>query len=177
MKEIQLTQGKVALVDDEDYERLRTFRWHAVAPRGKERTWYAARYVPVVEQRARQCGPRLFMHYCLLTVPAGMLIDHRDRNGLNNQKSNLRCATKEQNAANRCFEKNRTKYRGVSRKGKKWAAFIMVNHRKKCLGVFLTAPFAALAYDRAARQMLGEFARLNFPGPGEFSTRREPELA
>lgn len=89
MREIPLTQGKVALVDDEDYERLTRHKWYAVrAPH----TFYACRNLP-----SPQKGP-VGMHRAVLGLPPrvgpdGILADHWDGDGLNNQRSNLRQAT------------------------------------------------------------------------------------
>lgn len=93
MKEIQLTQGKVALCDDEDFEYLIRFNWHAVlcpdGRSGKYPKWYAAR---------KEGGKRIYMHRDLMGTPAGMVVDHHDDNGLNCQKKNLSNCYQRENA-------------------------------------------------------------------------------
>jgi AP2 domain-containing protein/HNH endonuclease len=155
MKEISLPQGKVALVDDEDYERLARMCW-AAKRRPNRNVWYA------------QCdgGPLKGrrMHRILLNFPP-YDIDHKDGDGLNNQKSNLRPATNQQNQRNARLRKdNTTGFKGVKRRAKgRWGAVIRHNGRDLSLGSFATIEEAARAYDRKALEFGGEFARLNFP--------------
>lgn len=94
MKEIELTQGRVALVDDEDFEELNRFKWFAHRWR---HGWYAKRNLQRVEGKR----PFLSMHCQIMGKISGLEMDHRDGNGLNNQKDNLRFATRSQNMANR----------------------------------------------------------------------------
>jgi AP2 domain/HNH endonuclease len=157
MKTISLTRGKFALVDDEDHERLSKFKWHPC-------TRYAQRYVMI---RAGK-SIRMLMHRELLGLEAGdpRHVDHVDGNGLNNQKSNLRFATRAQNAMNsKTYRSNNSGFRGVSfyKRAGKFQAHIQTNCRHKGLGLFDTAEEAARTYDSAAVRLHGEFARLNFP--------------
>lgn len=104
------------------------------------------------------------MHRQIMGEPEGMEVDHSDNNGLNNQKSNLRIATHWQNLANRALQKNNTSgYRGVSwsKQAKKWWAQIYVDSKTVHLGLFDDVKEAARAYNEAAIERYGEFARLN----------------
>lgn len=152
MKHIKLTQGKVALVDDDLYEYLNQWKWFA---RKNRIVYYAVRY------------PDIKMHRVvaeLRGIPLGSDIDHRDGDGLNNQTYNLRASSPQQNAANRgptCD--NATGFKGVywRRREQRWAASIKVGDKSKHLGYFDTALEAALAYDDAAKEAFGEFAYSN----------------
>lgn len=155
---ITLTQGKFAQCDDADYESLMRYEWFAVEIRGD---WYAARKAKAGEQPAT-----IYMHRQIMGESEKPLIDHIDRNGLNNQRANLRFATRAQNMMNTARQsRNTSGYRGVvwcKRLGK-WRAQIGVNYRKIMLGTHSTKRAAAEAYDEAARELFGEFAVLNFP--------------
>ena len=156
MKEIQLTQGKVALVDDEDFHYLNQWNW--AASKGKNYVWYAAR------KEGRQ---RINMHRQITNFPKNQIIDHRDRNGLNNQKSNLRICTIQQNNCNRRSAKNSTsKYLGVCTLTHRgtfyYQAGITYNKKKKLLYRGKSELKAAWLYDEAAIKLHGEFANLNF---------------
>lgn len=159
MKEIQLTQGKIALVDDEDFDRVNQLKWCAQCIHTRK-GWRAISNAPRVQGRGRT----LYMHRFL--VPGQIQIDHKDGNGLNNQKSNLRPATPSQNAANqRKLSKSSSVFKGVKwhRTGHCWQAQIGVNGAYVYLGVYASEADAAHVYDYAARIYFGEFARLNFP--------------
>lgn len=155
MKEIQLTQGKVALVDDEDYDYLMQWKWcaHKVY-----NTYYASRkYTKSKNPLEGSC-----MHWRIMN---GKMIDHIDGNGLNNQKSNLRFCTNSQNQMNMRSNINSTsKYKGVCWKtrDKIWVAQIKLNQKVKHIGSFKNEEDAARAYDAKAKELFGEFARLNF---------------
>lgn len=155
-QEIPLTKGMVAIVDTADFDFLSRFNWYA---HKSNRTYYAARRATDAEHAPGQ-SRHIFMHQVL----CGRGCDHIDRNGLNNTRGNLRPATKSQNSVN-CRKVNRkTGYRGVSINGR-WGYQATVNfggsrHRA---GTFKTKVEAAIAYDRLAKQLHGEFAVLNFP--------------
>lgn len=156
MKEISLTQGKVTLVDDGDYETLARFKWHA--HRQPQGIFYAER-----ECRVHGRQKTIKMHQVIMQAKG---IDHWDGDGLNNQRSNLRVATTAQNQANRVrLVTNTSGRRGVSwsRKMMRWRARIGVDGSVRHLGFFDDLDEAARVYDTAARQFFGEFARLNFP--------------
>jgi len=159
MKEIKLTQGKVALVDDEDYERLNKSRWLVDT---YHTTDYAYRFL-IRNLNGERKKSKLYMHNEILVSPLGMEIDHRDSNGLNNQKFNLRFCTKSQNQGNSKSRTGTSKYKGVSwdRKSRKWFAGIKVSGYRTHLGSFEAEKDAALVYNVAAIEHFGEFARLN----------------
>jgi len=158
MKTIPLTQGKAALVDDEDYEWLSQHKWCAVkCPTG----WYAMRGV---HKDSKCTGVR--MHREILKPPAGMETDHVDGDGLNNQRYNLRAATHAQNGRNRRKQKRKatSQFKGVSRSWHEagWTAQIVVKNQYIYLGYFGSEIEAAKEYDVAARKYFGEFANTNF---------------
>lgn len=157
MKEIPLTQGKVAMVDDTLYDYLIQFHWTYQQP------GYAIRYVKGQSINIR-------MHDTVYTQlygdHVGFRVDHKDFNGLNNQGYNLRLATIAQNAYHsKKYRNNTSGFRGVSFKtlNNKWQAKIIIDQRHVYLGLHETAKDAARAYDKAAHAHAGEFATLNFP--------------
>ncbi len=156
MKRIPLTQGRFAIVDDEDYEFLMQWKWQA----GKSRnTFYARRTVGKIK-----CAV-IYMHRVIMKAHKGQEIDHVDGNGLANVKSNLRFCNRSQNAQNKRPHKYASsKYKGVSRSNRtaKWKAQIMYNYRNHSLGYFDDDIEAAKAYDAKARELFGEFAHTNF---------------
>ena len=161
MKEIQLTQGKVALVDDEDYDRLIPYTWHAVKRKGHY-TFYAERSI----WNGRK-GHTIPMHRDVLNLSLndGNLVDHKDGDGLHNWRENLRVVSKSINSYNRRSQKNNTSgYRGVSwhSRDNQWIAHIKVNGVLRNLGYHPTAETAARAYDFAARKYFKEDAIFNF---------------
>jgi len=153
MREIQLTQGKVAFVDDEDYEYLSQFNWQAVKDR---KLWYAVR---------RDGYSHIRMHREIMGVTDPKIqVDHRNHDGLDNRRSNLRIASGSQNIANsRRSDLNVTGYIGVSfskrHKSKPYIVYCQHNY----IGSYATAEEAGRAYDEIAREVFGEFARLNYP--------------
>lgn len=154
MKTIPLTEGKVALVDDADYDRVAAFKWRAywyncIAG------WYAVR------------PHNILMHRFILDAPKGTYVDHIDHDGLNNTRANIRLCSKSQNQWNHKKHGNRQPYKGVfSRPEHKdhphpWQARITCRYKTHYLGSFTTAEEAAEAYNRAAIHYFGEFAYLN----------------
>jgi hypothetical protein len=163
-RKIPLTQGKFAMVDPEDYERLAKYRWHlSKSPTGS----YAARW-----QRIRPGGPRkkIWMHREVIDIPEHMLCDHVNGNGLDNRAANLRPATVSQNLCNRpkTKAKTRSKYKGLEweKIQRKWKVRIQCNGRKIYIGSFSNEIDAARAYDEKAKALFGQFASLNFPDAG-----------
>lgn len=159
MKLIPLSQGKHAIVDDEDYAQLSTVKWSAMNTDGLS---YAIRHVAQASGKKRG----VLMHRVIMKAPDGIEIDHINGNGLDNRKANLRFCNHSQNVRNRHQVSGRSQFKGVSWYGRdrKWYAHIRFSGKRYHLGVFEDEVDAALVYDRAAVKYHGEFARLNFPG-------------
>jgi hypothetical protein len=157
--EIKLTQGKFALVDDVDLHIVSAFKWQAHRHHGD--VWYAYRR----ERDASGRCVKISMHGAIMgEAPKGLVIDHKDRNGLNNSRStNLRFATPSQNCANGKKRASATGYRGVFRSNaSQFKAGIKSNGAQIYLGHFNDVEAAARAYDAAAIKLHGAFATLNF---------------
>ena len=154
MKEIKLTQGKVALVDDEDYEMFGSLKW---CVHRNKKILYAKRRKPNTKEFIT-----VFLHREIMSIESGMYVDHIDGNGLNCQKSNLRVCTKSQNGAN-FSGRGASKYRGVSltKSTGRWSASIAPNGKGKHIGFFNTEENAAIAYNIFAEKHYGEFATYN----------------
>lgn len=155
MREILVRGGRnaglVILVDDEDYPKVERYRWRAVRDHN---TFYAY---------ARVNGRHTSMHQLLMNG-GGRMIDHIDRNGLNNQRNNLRFTTNSANQANGRPRKNSVGFRGVSRVNQKFRAQIKVDGKTINLGRYGTPEAAAMAYDAAVRVFHGDHATVNFGG-------------
>jgi hypothetical protein len=152
VRRIHLTQGKKAVVDDKDHRRLLAAgSWYAIK---RDRRWYA--------NSARHGLMHRFL-WKTLHGECPSKLDHRDRNGLNNRRSNLRPASSSDNAFNSELSCNRSGYRGVCwvPSKRRWWARIYRNKRQHSLGYFKTRIEAARAYNRAARRLVPRFARLN----------------
>lgn len=151
-KKIPLTQGKFATVDDSDYVQLSQHKWHAQFIYNK---FYAARH---------SGNKYIYMHREIMDVnDPTVKVDHRDGDGLNNQRSNLRNGTHKQNLCNRGPQANNTSgYKGVFATGKKFLAYIKHNQKFIRIGEFDTAEEAAKARDAKAKELHGEFAWTNF---------------
>lgn len=158
MKEIVLSNNMIALVDDADYELLKGFKWHYKPSR---HTGYA--YMNIKKANGKKTTKK--MHTVIMNTPAGFQIDHKDRNGLNNQRENLRVATSGQNQANIGKQERTTssRFKGVGWDShrKKWNAHIKIDQVMKNLGRFEKEEDAARAYNEAARVAFGEFASFN----------------
>jgi hypothetical protein len=156
-KEIQLTQGKVALVDDSDFEYLNQFKWH-VNKQGN--TYYVIRYKrTLLKKRVYES-----MHRLIMKPDKGFVIDHLDGNGLNNQRNNIRICTVSQNSMNRNKTvKNKSGFKGVIwwERNSTWKAEIRLNKKKIYLGYYENIIDAAKAYNDGAIKYHGEFANLN----------------
>lgn len=158
-KEIVLSQGTVSVVDASDYEWLNQWKWSLAIRKSERQTrYYAFRNV-----RTNVGSTVLYMHRALLNAPRGVLIDHRDGNGLNNQHYNLRLCNKTQNAANSKKQPGRTsRHKGVcwNKVVGKWAAYIKCGDKHLCLGFFDSEDFSAITYANEASKMFGEFAHV-----------------
>lgn len=163
MKKIPLTQGKFALVDDEDYARIAGYKWFAHRRSGN---FYAARQASIGEKKQIM----IHMHQEVLQLyDATRVCDHINGDGLDNRRCNLRVATKSENSRNR--KKRRgcsSRFKGVfwRERNKKWEAQVGLTNgeRKTCLflGSFSSEEDAARVYDAYAREIYGKFARTNF---------------
>jgi hypothetical protein len=154
MKEIKLTQGKVTMVDDEDYEFLNKWKWHY-------NNGYAAKAARTSDGKRKS----LRMHRLILLPHYGEMTDHINRDRLDNRRKNLRICTLRTNSYNRGKPKNnKSGYKGVyERSGrlKKWEARIQVNDTPVHIGNFYTAAEAARAYNEKALELHGDFACIN----------------
>lgn len=153
--EIPLCGGEVALIDEADHQLVRMHFWH-------HRDGYAASNV--INPDGTRTTMRMHRFLLGLTDPK-VHIDHINGNGLDNRRSNLRVATPSQNSANRRKIANATSpYKGVYwQKNRRWRAVLTVDRRHISLGMFDDPADAARAYDAAALEHFGPFARLNFP--------------
>lgn len=163
MRKIPLTQGKFALVDDEDYEWLSQWNWQAWTSK-TNRSFYSVRRLLAKEGKrgATRMHIEIMKRHNLWYD--GFVVDHVDFNGLNNQKYNLRACTPRQNLCNRRLGKNNTSgYKGVDWRGERnrWRAQIRVNGKKKHLGFFTSKLEAAKAYNKGAEKYFGKFSHLN----------------
>lgn len=155
MKTIILTHGTIAFVDDEDYVLVSDFSWYE----SKRRTVsYACAYTG----GGRRNAIHSYLHRLVMRAKPGDQVDHINGNGLDCQKSNLRFVTTTQNRRNQQKARSTSSiYKGVRCRKSSWEAFITVNHHYRYLGVFDSEVDAAAAYNGAAIEFFGEFARLN----------------
>lgn len=152
MKYIALSQGEIAIVDDEDYEELNQHKWCI-------RTGYAIRW-----QKGKKPPRRIDMHRHILKAPPNLLVDHINGNKSDNRKFNLRLATHSQNHANQMKRRRATsEYKGVcwKKRERKWSAQAAYLGKSYHLGHFNSEREAALAYNQKASSLFGEFAKLN----------------
>lgn len=150
MREIPLTKGQVALVDDEDFERVNAFKWQATWAESIK-SFYATHVFP---DRSR-----VFMHRFIMNTPPDMICDHRDHNTLNNQRSNLRNCTWSQNNMNsKVRSDNRLGIKGVHKKKTRYNARLQANGKCVLNKSFATIEEAVAAYEEAVKKYHGEFA-------------------
>jgi hypothetical protein len=155
MREIEMYGGITTRVDDRDYDFLRYWTWTAVT----------TRYNTYAQTQCRTCQIGLLMHK---VITGFSLTDHRDNDGLNNQRENLRQATPKQNSMNKNkptrwgrFTRGWSRHKGVHPRNGKWRAMIRVDGKLVSLGTFKSEFAAAQAYNDAAGRAFGEFARFN----------------
>jgi len=157
---VPLTQGHEAIIDRRDVAAVSRHKWHAVADNN---TVYALTSILNEDGQYRKVG----LHAFIMGSKFGKRVDHRDGNGLNNRRGNLRFATASQNQWNKALSRNNTSgYKGVrldhrDNLNRKWRATIYYDGKHHSLGYHATPEDDALAYDDAARNVFGEFARLN----------------
>ena len=162
MKHIKLTQNKVALVDDSDYEWLNQWKWYALKGRT---TYYAYREINLGSgTRENRKRTSTSIHQMIMNTPTGQQVDHINHNGLDNRKANLRICTSMQNSQNARKRKGCTsKYKGVywASQIKRWRARIQHKKQVVALGCYKTEIEAARVYDKNAKELFGEFANTN----------------
>jgi hypothetical protein len=157
MREIPLTRGQVALVDDCDFEAVSAHKWYA------QWSSNAAGYYARTNIRSQGRRKGVLLHRFILgATDPSMHVDHRNMNGLDNTRENLRTATRQQNSANRRVQSNnKSGLKGAhyNKQCDSWTASIQVDGEFRYLGMFQTAQDAHTAYSTAAQQAFGEFAR------------------
>lgn len=160
-KEVPLTKGYTAIVDDEDYDRVVKIRWHVLTGRINSPTYASS------SQKINGKWKNVSLHRYILNAPIGIQVDHRNGDGLDNRRANLRVASVAQNAYNRRPMKGSfSGYKGVRHKmftRDRWIASIGHERRLLHIGMYDTAEEAARAYDAKAKELFGEFAYVNFP--------------
>ena len=156
--EVQLSRGLVTIIDAEDLKIVSPYKWFATSC-SRCSTAYAAR---------KHCGKTVLLHRVILGAHYGIEVDHRNQDGLDNRRENLRLCTRSENNRNTRKRKEKgdsSKYKGVRKhnqgRPKSWEARIRVDN--KCYSrCFETELKAALWYDSMAKELHGEFANLNF---------------
>lgn len=165
VREVPLSQGKFALVDDDDFDRVMRHKWTAATSNG--RRWYAKRSI-LQDGKCINC----LLHRFILGVPDAIRIDHENGDGLDCRKVNMRYASPRQNARNmRRSARNTSGFKGVHRVRDGWIAQISADGKPRFLGVHESKEYAARVYDAAARRLFGEFARCNFADRNEDAER------
>lgn len=155
---IPLSQGFMAWVSPEDFRRVMKRKWSVL--KKKNGDMYAQTNMKVEGRWIR-----VLLHRFILEPPAGIQVDHRNGNGLDCTRENMRLATHGQNIHNQKPRAGSSKFKGVSRCTKnRWMAQITSQREYRYLGLFANEEDAAKAYDVAAKQLHGDFAKLNFPG-------------
>lgn len=148
-----LSNGHNAFIDSDDLEKVSNFKWYA--RKGKRGVYYATSTL----------HKNVHMHRLILGVTdRKVFVDHKDHNGLNNTKENLRAVTNSQNMMNSRPNKNTTsKYKGVywAKDKGKWTAQIKINSKMKYIGRFHIEDDAAIAYNEMAKEYFGEYAYIN----------------
>jgi hypothetical protein len=156
MIEIKVNQNKIILIDDEDFQLISQYNWTVYKHRN---TYYADRKYYSNGKRKK-----IKLHRLIMNAEPSQIVDHIDGNGLNNQRSNLRFATHQNNTRNSLKYKNNTSgYKGVHwcNTLNKWRAQIFVDKKRKRLGAYTDIKQAHIAYETAAKELFGEFYREN----------------
>jgi hypothetical protein len=158
-RKIKLTRGKYAIVSPEDFEAVNRHKWHVITKNNQ--TFYASR-MTYIGGRKKQ----IMMHREIMKPKAGFVVDHGDGDGLNNTRDNLSIVTAAENSYNKrkCLNARSSKYKGVSRRKRdnRWIAIITFKGISINLGFFDDEIEAAKAYDEAAKELYGKYAKLNF---------------
>lgn len=158
MKEIRLTNGDVTVVDSDIYEYLNAWNW-------RNHRGYAVRTSKKgeFEKRKELTMSRVVYELKVCKIPDGMVVDHKSMDTLDNRLSNLRLATRGQNASNRKRQNNNltSLYKGVTKRGDNYIAQVSIDGASVNLGMFSSEEAAGWAYNHKAIEYFGEFARLN----------------
>lgn len=155
MKEIALSQGKVSIISDKDFDEVSVFKWSFTHG-------YARRTVKLDGVKNG-----VYLHRFLMGAKSGEEVDHINGNPLDNRRENLRLCTHSENLKNKKTPSHNTSgYKGVSyfkhgKRLKRWKVEIKVGGKAKCLGYYFTPIEAATVYNRKAIEIYGEFAKLN----------------
>lgn len=157
MKKLNLSKNKQAIIDDEDFIVLSKFIW---TYEKSGRSEYASRFIGTPPNRKK-----IYLHRQILGAKTGQCVDHKNGDGLDNRRTNLRISTKAQNQMNQRKQKNRSsKYIGVSfdKSRNKWVSYYSINKKRFVIGRFENEIDAALARDEKVKKEFKEFASLNF---------------
>lgn len=162
MKEIKLcgasANGKSMIIDDDDYGMVNKYSWNISI---KDKNEYASAYLLGSGHR----GTRIYAHRLIMNAERGQHIDHKNGDGLDNRRGNLRISTNQENHFNtRKKSKSSSIYKGVTweNRRKHWVAQIMIDGKHIYIGKFDSEVDAAKAYDSRAKELFGDFANLNF---------------
>jgi hypothetical protein len=146
----------IVLIDDEDYDKIKDYKWYIVKD---HRNYY------VMKTQKNHCNlSTIRMHTIFMNPPKGLQVDHINGNGLDNRKCNLRIVTPQQNQMNKCKQINSSSiYKGVhwETKRQKWRTQIYFKYHRYYLGYYKSEIEAAVAYNEKAKELFGEYARLN----------------
>lgn len=155
MKKIALAEGISAIIDDEDFDRVMEHKWRCDF---KSKTHGS--YACTIGIRKNS----IYMHRFITRAPKGMVVDHKNGDGLDNRKGNLRVCTHQENSRSRqCLQKNNTSgYQGVFKSQYGWQARIRINGEDTYLGFSKNKVLMAKLYDEAAKKYHRDFATLNF---------------
>lgn len=155
--QIPLNQGYFATIDAADYEKVSQFKWYVTSGNGSRTRYAICNDFRSGKKRTTQ------MHRLLMDAPDGVSVDHIDRDGLNNTRSNLRLATLQENLLNKGADRDcESGYRGVFRRAGsgRWVAVMSIHGRRINIGSFDNPEDAARAYNALAREFRGEFAAM-----------------
>lgn len=160
MKKIKLGSKRgiiqYALVDDDDFQRVSSIKWHILSSIG-----YAVHTKHIGYEGKKQIQRPVYMHRFIMNTPNGMDTDHINHDRLDNRKENLRVCTRSQNHCNRRHNKSTSGVTGVKRSGNNWTARISIKGKEIHLGTYKTLIEASLARNKATMEYHGEFALLN----------------
>lgn len=159
---IPLSQGLFSLIDYCDYNSISKYKW-CVKKSGPDKRLYTYRKIPAIPGKKRTSES---IHRLILSPKPGILVDHKDGNGLNNRRSNIRLATTSQNVANsQPWANKKWRYKGVdfrSSRASPWRAQARPGKKVIYLGSYKSEEDAAVAYDSFIISVYGDFAYTNF---------------